>query len=320
MILPRKPVPGEPVTAQLVGRIIDYMRRITPLKGPNVELRAGPGGTMICVGAGGAGGSSGEVAGIFPFLIRFVPSAEEGATAVQGDYVVYIPSGALAVNGTSPSPGAFGLPPYTKGDYENQPDWYELPYLQESGDYWLNFAFAPAADVPLAVSIGTRAEYATPEAQSGVEGAIARSVALAAVTVVQPDEDESSAGSVAVRQTTRGPIVYDFGVESLNGAMGNLSVVGSDDPVSIDGVDYYVAVTRDPKSSEIVVGLTTNPPEDGEGDSYCNNISRDGKDALPPDNDISDDGGEAESMNGESMSDGNAISRWPCKKSNLEQQ
>ena len=319
MILPRKPVPGEPVTAQLLGRIIDYMRRITPLKGPNVELRATPGGTMICVGAAGAGGSSGEVAGIFPFLVRFVPSAEEGATAVQGDYIVYIPAGALAVNGTSPSPGDFGLPSYTKGDYEQQRDWYELPYLQESGDYWLNFAFAPSADVPLAVSIGTRAEYATPEAQSGVDGAIARSVALAAVTVVPPGEGESAPGSVAVRQTTRGPIVYDFAVESLNGAMGNLSVVGSDDPVSIDGVDYYVTVSRDPKSAEIVVGLTTEPPEDGEGDEYCNNISQDGEDALPPPNDISSDGSNMNQGQAGDFADGNAISRWPCKKSNQEQ-
>ena len=146
---------------------------------------------------------------------------------------------------------------------------------------------------------------------------IARSVALAAVMVVPPGEDgeeDAEPGSVTVRQTTRGPLAYDFGVESLNGAMGNLAVVGDPEPVSIDGENYYVTVTRDEGSSDIVIGLSTVAPGD-DGEGYCNNISHDGQDGADPPNGISnefslgEDGG-----NGAPDTPDNSISRWPCRK------
>lgn len=138
------------------------------------------------------------------------------------------------------------------------------------------------------------------------------------MTVVPPGEEGeegSEPGSVTVRQTTRGPLAYDFGVESLNGAMGNLSVVGDPEPVSIDGVDYYVTVTRGEGSSDIIVGLGTEEPDDEYGKEYCNDISHDSQDGEPG-NDISDDGDPhfGEIGGGGGGVDGNAISQWPCKK------
>lgn len=314
MVLPRKPVPGEPVTAQLLGRIIDYMRRSTPLKGPGITLRAGPGGTVIGVkqSAGSAAGDPAD--GIYPFLVRFVASEEEGATPIDGDYIVYIPQGSLSANGTQADPADFGLEEYAEGDYEDVPGWYSLPYVSESGNYWLNFVFTPAEEPPFVCSIDTQALYADPESQA-VDG-IARSVALAAVTVVPPGEEgeeDAEPGSVTVRQTTRGPLAYDFGVESLNGAMGNLSVVGDREPVSIDGENYYVTVTREEGSSDIVIGLSTDEPDDDDGKGYCNNISHDGQDSEAPGNDISGDSNLEFGPLGGGVPD-NSISRWPCRK------
>ena len=54
-------------------------------------------------------------------------------------------------------------------------------------------------------------------------------------------------------------------------------------------------------------------PEDADDpEGYCNRVSRDNEDSMTPENDISGDG-EFGAMGG-SPADGNAISRWPCKK------
>ena len=97
MILPRKPVRGEPVTAQLVGRMIDYMRRITPLRGPGVLTQATPGGTIISAAASGAAAAN---EGPFPYEVRVVskrPTASGGEA--QTVLAIYTPEGVLCVDG-----------------------------------------------------------------------------------------------------------------------------------------------------------------------------------------------------------------------------
>lgn len=97
MILPRKPVPGEPVTAQLVGRMIDYMRRITPLRGPGVLTQATPGGTII---SSAAFGTAAVNVGPFPYEVRVV-SKRPTASGVDAQTVlaIYTPDGVLCVDG-----------------------------------------------------------------------------------------------------------------------------------------------------------------------------------------------------------------------------
>lgn len=95
MILPRRPVPGEPVTAQLIGRMIDYMRRITPLRGPGVLTQATPGGTVIS--AASSGGAPAAV-GPFPYEVRAVEVPGTGGGAAQTVLAIYTPAGVLCID------------------------------------------------------------------------------------------------------------------------------------------------------------------------------------------------------------------------------
>ena len=147
-IPPRTPVPQQEITADLVAQMINYMRRITPLQGDGVLLRSGPGGTFISLKPAKSAAAGGGTSALYPFLVRFVASSEEGATPIDGDYIVYIPQGSLSANGTQADPADFGLEEYAEGDYADLPNWYKLPYLSASGDYWLNFVFAPAEEPP----------------------------------------------------------------------------------------------------------------------------------------------------------------------------
>ena len=313
MILPRKPVRGEAVKASLLGQIIDYMRRSTPIAGPGIFMRAGPGGTIIGVKAGdepGAGGGD----DLYPFKVRFVPSAENGAAATDGDFIVYIPEGSLTVAGVVADPVEFGLPEYTAGEYEDLEDWYELPRLDETGAYWLNFELEFGEgdeDDTLYVSIDTEQLNEA----DGEPHTVARSVALADVTIVPPSEGEGSTpGSVTVAQVTKGPLTYEYNVESLNGLIGSLEVVADDEGIDINGETYYVSVETDPETGTIALGLTKDEPPEPEGlEGYCNKVSADGGDQQDPENDISGDGhgGGGGAMN---APDNNSISRDPCKK------
>ena len=42
--LPEPPNRGEPIRAELIRQMLDYMRRITPVAGPNIKVSIGPGG------------------------------------------------------------------------------------------------------------------------------------------------------------------------------------------------------------------------------------------------------------------------------------
>ena len=233
---------------------------------------------------------------LYPLKVRFVPSEEDGASPVDGDLIVYMPPGSLSVNGHATVADDVPMPRYTSGAYENEPDWYKLPFIQEDCTVQLSFSFRPRDTYPLSLYI----------------------ITLAHVTVVQPSQGVT--GGVTVRQVTKGPAVYEFGVRSLNGAMGDLSVVAGGDGVEIDGTTYYVNVKREENSSEIVVSLSDDGPDgdDGDRDGYCNDISDEDDDNV--ENDISDDGGWGGGGNDSTGGGGNAISLWPCDNGEGDQE
>lgn len=255
---------------------------------------------------------------LYPLKVRFVPSEEDGASPVDGDLIVYMPSGSLSVNGHDTGADDVPLTRYTSGAYESEPDWYQLPFNQEDCTVQLSFTFRPRDTPPLSlyISVGNLESF-SPDDEPGE---INRDITLAHVTVVQPSQGVT--GSVTVRQVTKGPAVYEFGVRSLNGAMGDLSVVGGGDGVEIDGTTYYVKVNREEDSSEIVVSLSDDGPDDEDGDGYCNEISDDYDDDGG--NDISEDVGESGGGWGGGGNDntggGNAISLWPCKNGEGDQE
>lgn len=245
---------------------------------------------------------------LYPLKVRFVPSEEEGASPVDGDLIVYMPPGSLSVNGHATVADDVPLTRYTSGAYESEPDWYQLPFPQEDCTVQLSFSFRPRDTSPLSlyISVGNIESFSSDDEP----GEINRDITLAHVTVVQPSQGVT--GGVTVRQVTKGPAVYEFGVRSLNGAMGDLSVVGGGDGVDIDGTTYYVKVNREEDSSEIVVSLSDEGPGDDEEDDYCNDISEEKEDGVG--NDISDDAGGFGPGGGNDSTGGggNAISLWPC--------
>lgn len=254
---------------------------------------------------------------LYPLKVLFVPSDEEGASPVDGDLIVYMPPGSLSVNGHATVADDVPLTRYTSGAYESEPDWYQLPFPQEDCTVQLSFSFRPLDDPPLSlyISVGNLESFSTDDEP----GEISRDITLAHVTVVQPSQGVT--GGVTVRQVTKGPAVYEFGVRSLNGAMGDLSVVGGGDGVEIDGTTYYVKANREEDSSEIVVSLSNDGPgdEDGDGDGYCNDISDEDDDGVG--NDISDDvGGDGGGGDDNTEGDGNAISLWPCNNGEGDQE
>ena len=208
------------------------------------------------------------------------------------------------------------MPRYTSGAYENEPDWYKLPFIQEDCTVQLSFSFRPRDTYPLSlyISVGNIESFSSDDEP----GEINRDITLAHVTVVQPSQGVT--GGVTVRQVTKGPAVYEFGVRSLNGAMGDLSVVAGGDGVEIDGTTYYVNVKREENSSEIVVSLSDDGPDgdDGDRDGYCNDISDEDDDNV--ENDISDDGGWGGGGNDSTGGGGNAISLWPCDNGEGDQE
>lgn len=256
---------------------------------------------------------------LYPLKVRFVPSEEEGASPVDGDLIVYMPSGSLSVNGHDTGADDVPLTRYTSGAYASEPDWYQLPFNQEDCTVQLSFSFKPNEEPPIDISFSV----GTTESQSWDDepGEINRDITLAHVTVVQPSQGVT--GSVNVRQVTKGPAVYEFGVRSLNGAMGDLSVVGGDDGVEINGTTYYVKVNREEDSSEIVVSLSDDVPVEDDGYGYCNDISEE-EDGVG--NDISDDatggfgGGGGGGGHNNTGGGGNAISLWPCKNGEGDQE
>lgn len=325
MTIPAHVSPGQDVGAAEYNRLLDYVRRSTPLPGDNTSVSVTPAGTRINARPAKTTRPDDEPS-LYPLKVRWVPSQEENATPIDGDLIVYVPAGSLSVNGNGIAAEDVPLDPYTAGGYQDVPDWYILPAPQGNVDVTMSFSFRPGDDeAPLSITF-TLAASGAASSWSDEPGEINRDITLAQVTVVQPAE--GVAGGVTVRQITKGPLVYEFGVRSLNGAMGDLNVVGDPEGVTLaygDGEgggvltrEYHIKVKREEESSDIVVSLKAD--EDEEDDpGYCNAISDDGGGGDTPSNDISNDDtndhNQGSGTNGEpGAAGGNAISLWPCKK------
>ena len=109
-------------------------------------------------------------------------------------------------------------------------------------------------------------------------------------------------------------------VTSVNEMDGDITVEADpNQSVEIEGTEVFVSIEKDDDedSKKILVGLTTKPPDDedgedgGEGDDgYCNNISDDTKGG----NGISVSGIGGSGSDSDPEDHENDISNWPCKK------
>ena len=291
------PVKGDPMRASWGAAVAERANECADA----IDALRGPGGLASLREP------KAEAPSIFPFKVRFEPSAEEGAGPQDGDFLIYIPAGSLTVDGHAAGGADFAL-----DAREGEAGWYVLPGVSADAEWWISFEYAPAEDPPLSCGVGTSPEHEDPD---DARGRIARSVHIADVEFPQAGDGETPRPPV-VRQVTRGPLSYEFFVDSLNGLMGDLAVEADPDAhVTVDDTDLYASVTTDEETGKILVGITDHEPEDADDpEGYCNRVSRDNEDSMTPENDISDDGdGEFGAMGG-SPADGNAISRWPCKK------
>ena len=184
MILPRKPVPGEPVTAQLIGRMIDYMRRITPLRGNGVLTQATPGGTVISALPSPAAPAG---VGPFPFEVQAVDVPGTGGSAAQTVLAIYTPEGVLCVDNAVVSSIDTATAVASQGD-----GWYSYagvvpPTSGQQTQIWLSVSWpAGTASGSPTATIGT-------SAGSGSSSSIVRSVLLAKAA-------RSSSGLLTVSQ------------------------------------------------------------------------------------------------------------------------
>ena len=194
MILPRKPVRGEPVTAQLVGRMIDYMRRITPLRGPGVLTQATPGGTIISAAASGAAAAT---LGPFPYEVRVVstrPTASGGEA--QTVLAIYTPEGVLCVDGdvvesidTAAAVQGMGVGWYSYAGVE-------VPSAGMTTSVWLRVTWPePSSTSPAGGEAPTAEIYDGDDEDSGTGGGAGTVHRILLATV-----GRSSGGSVTVSQ------------------------------------------------------------------------------------------------------------------------
>ena len=240
--------------------------------------------------------------GLFPFLVRFVPDPEGDGT--DGVLIIYIPPGSLTVNGTAAGQDVYPLAPYTDGDYADREHWYELENAASECTYWLNFDFNIENGEFDSVGFGDTSDEGDDD-----HSVISRSVALASIDITEADG--GTRGRVTVNQITKGPLVYEVGVQSLNGMVGHLNVKASEDGLEVDGKTLFADVSTDREDGSIVIGLTDGEPdEEDEDDGYCNDISGGFGGGGGNDN---TGGGNAISADGDSDHE-NDISKWPCKK------
>ncbi len=241
--------------------------------------------------------------GLFPFLVRFVPDPVGDGT--EGVLIIYIPPGSLTVSGTAAEQDVYPLAPYTDGDYADKEHWYELENAASECTYWLNFDFNIENGEFDSVGFGDTSDEGDDD-----HSVISRSVALASIEITPADG--GTRGRVTVNQITKGPLVYEVGVKSLNGMVGHLNVKADEQGVEVEGKTLYAKVSEDSEDGSIVIGLTdAAPDEDGDGDDgYCNDISGDGNGGETKDTDA--DGGNEISRSEEP--DENSVSQDPCKK------
>ena len=179
MILPRKPVPGEPVSAQLIGRMIDYMRRITPIAGVRTRVASTPGGSIISALPADV---AAQAQGTFPFEVRAVQVSGAGGTP-QTVLAIYTPAGVLCVDDAVVGTIATATALASQGD-----GWYTYtgvvpPSAGQSAQIWLTVTWPT----------GTGAVSGSPTAAISLGAGSGESVLLARVA-------RSSAGVLTIFQ------------------------------------------------------------------------------------------------------------------------
>lgn len=213
-----------------------------------------------------------ETPSLFPFKVRFDPSTEEDAEPHDGDFLIYIPSGSLTVDGHPAGGADFGL-----DAREGEAGWYVLPQMSEDAEWWLDFEYEPAEDPPLSCGMGTSPGHENPDDSPGM---IARSVHIA-------DLEFPENARPKVTQITKGPLVYEYFVDSINGLMGDVEIAADPDAsVTVDDTEIFAKVTTDEETGKILIGLSTEEPgEEGEdGDAPCAHPGSNGDGGVPADN------------------------------------
>ena len=207
---------------------------------------------------------------LFPFKVRFEPSTEENAEPHDGDFLIYIPSGSLTVDGHPAGGADFGL-----DAREGEAGWYVLPQMSEDAEWWLDFEYEPAEDPPLSCGMGTSPGHENPDDSPGM---IARSVHIA-------DLEFPENARPKVTQITKGPLVYEYFVDSINGLMGDVEIAADPDAsVTVDDTEIFAKVTTDEETGKILIGLSTEEPgEEGEGDGHCVHPGSYGEGGVPAD-------------------------------------
>lgn len=212
-----------------------------------------------------------ETPSLFPFKVRFDPSTEEDAEPHDGDFLIYIPSGSLTVDGHPAGGADFGL-----DAREGEAGWYVLPQMSEDAEWWLDFEYEPAEDPPLSCGMGTSPGHENPDDSPGM---IARSVHIA-------DLEFPENARPKVTQITKGPLVYEYFVDSINGLMGDVEIAADPDnsSVTVDDTEIFASVTTDKETGKILVGLSTSKPDDGDGeDDDCVHPGSHGEGGVPAD-------------------------------------
>ena len=113
---------GEPIRAELIRQMLDYMRRITPVAGPNIKVSIGPGGAKI----EGTPGGEVQAEALAPWTVR--RHVTEGDAA--GQWEIWLPPGCMSVGGDCTP---LNKPASEKAGHEDDAaDWYALD-LDETG-------------------------------------------------------------------------------------------------------------------------------------------------------------------------------------------
>lgn len=125
MNLPVPPNKGEPIRAELIRQMLDYMRRITPVAGPNIKVSIGPGGAKI---EGTPGGTAAVATALMPWTVRLHKTDDD----VAGQWEIYLPPGCMSVGGN--------CEPLNKaaseksGHADDPAGWYALDLDETAGD------------------------------------------------------------------------------------------------------------------------------------------------------------------------------------------
>ena len=122
--LPEPPNRGEPIRAELIRQMLDYMRRITPVAGPNIKVSIGPGGAKI----EGTPGGAVQAEALAPWAIR--RHVTEGDAA--GQWEIWLPPGCMSVGGDCTP---LNKPASEKAGHEDDAaNWYAFQLDESAGD------------------------------------------------------------------------------------------------------------------------------------------------------------------------------------------